>query len=357
MTGATVAPQYSGVNPPAERDGTPASGSPVHVPDLTDVPLVSLEDIREAAGRLRGIAVRTPLLAFPAAGPTAWLKPESLQPVGAFKIRGAYVAIARLPEAVRRRGVVTHSSGNHAQGIARAARLLGVKAVAVMPENAPRLKIERTQADGAEIVFSGNAPDERVELAHRIAEERGMTLIPSYDSRDIIAGQATVGLELAEDAPSGPLIVYVPVSGGGLAAGVATALKKLRTDVRVVGVEPELAADALESLRDGRVVRWPAEWTERTMADGLRVQALGRIPFAHLRAFLDEIVTVSEEEIAAAMRVLAIEARLVAEPSGAAAPAALLRERPTDGVSVAIVSGGNVDPELYARVLAAGTET
>ena len=318
------------------------------------MPLVGLEDIREAAERLRGIAMRTPLIAFPAAGPAAWLKPECLQPVGAFKIRGAYVAIARLPEAVRRRGVVTHSSGNHAQGIARAARLLGVKAVAVMPENAPRLKVERTQADGAEIVFSGNSPDERVQVAHRIAEERGMTLIPSYDSRDIIAGQATVGLEIAEDAPDGPLVVYVPVSGGGLAAGVATALKKLRADVRVVGVEPELAADALESLRDGRIVRWPAEATARTMADGLRVQALGIIPFAHLCAFLDEIVTVSEAEIAAAMRILAIEARLVAEPSGAAAPAALLRARPAEGASVAVVSGGNVDPALYGRVLAGG---
>ena len=318
------------------------------------MPLVGLEDIREAAERLRGIAMRTPLIAFPAAGPAAWLKPECLQPVGAFKIRGAYVAIARLPEAVRRRGVVTHSSGNHAQGIARAARLLGVKAVAVMPENAPRLKVERTQAEGAEIVFSGNSPDERVQVAHRIAEERGMTLIPSYDSRDIIAGQATVGLEIAEDAPDGPLVVYVPVSGGGLAAGVATALKKLRADVRVVGVEPELAADALESLRDGRIVRWPAEATARTMADGLRVQALGIIPFAHLCAFLDEIVTVSEAEIAAAMRILAIEARLVAEPSGAAAPAALLRARPAEGASVAVVSGGNVDPALYGRVLAGG---
>ena len=355
MTAATVAPQYSGVDLPAERVAPAASGLPLPVSDIADVPLVTLDEIREAAERLRGIAVRTPLLPFPAAGPAAWLKPESLQPVGAFKIRGAYVAIARLPEAVRRRGVVTHSSGNHAQGIARAARLLGVKAVAVMPENAPRLKVQRTQADGAEIVFSGSAPDERVALAQRIAEQRGMTLIPSYDSRDIIAGQATVGLEIAEDAPGGPLTVYVPVGGGGLASGVATALKKLRADVRVVGVEPELAADALESLRDGRIVRWPAERTARTMADGLRVQALGRIPFAHLRAFLDGIVTVTEDEIAAAMRVLAIDARLVVEPSGAAAPAALLRERPADGASVAIVSGGNVDPDLYARVLAGGT--
>jgi threonine dehydratase len=335
-----VAPQYSGV--PSSPDAS------------SEVSLVTLAEIRDAAERLRGIAVRTPLLAFPAGGDEAWLKPESLQPVGAFKIRGAYVAIARLPEEVRRRGVVTHSSGNHAQGIARAARLLGVRAVAVMPENAPPLKVARTRADGAEVLFVGSAPDERVEVAHRIAEERGMALISSYDDRDIIAGQGTVGLEIAEDAPPGPLTVFVPVSGGGLASGVATALKALRDDVRVVGVEPELAADARDSLREDRIVRWPAEETGRTMADGLRVQALGLITFAHLRAHLDEIVTVTEGEIVEAMRVLAIDVRLVAEPSGAAAPAAQLRERPK-GTSVAVVSGGNVDPALFARVLAGGS--
>jgi threonine dehydratase len=323
----------------------------VGAPSGTNAELVTLDEIHDAAARLRGIAVRTPLLHFPAAGTQAWLKPESLQPVGAFKIRGAYVAIARLPEKVRRRGVVAHSSGNHAQGVARAARLLGVPAVVVMPENAPRLKVERTRADGAEIVFCGPAPDERVEVAHRIAAERGLGLIPSYDHRDVIAGQATVGLEIAEDAAPGPLTVYVPISGGGLASGVATALKRIRDQVTVVGVEPELAAHAADSLRDGRVVRWPAQQTLRTMADGLRVNALSSLTFAHLRAFLDGVVTVSEAEIVAAMRVLAIDARLVAEPSGAAAPAALLRERP-GGTSVAVVSGGNVDPALYAAILA-----
>jgi len=320
--------------------------------------IVTLDEIRDAAELLRGVAVRTPLLRFPTAGADAWLKPESLQPVGAFKIRGAYVAIARLPDEIRRRGVVAHSSGNHAQGVARAARLLGVPAIVVMPEDAPRLKVERTRADGAEVIFCGPAPDERVEIAHRIADERGLGLIPSYDHRDVIAGQATVGLEIAEDAPQGPLTVFVPVSGGGLAAGVATALKALRDQVRVVGVEPELAADAAESLHEGRIVRWDAELTVRTMADGLRVNALGRIPFVHLRAYLDEVVTVSEAEIADAMRTLAGDVRLVAEPSGAVAPAALLRERPA-GTSVAVLSGGNVDPALYAAILAGaspGTE-
>lgn len=313
--------------------------------------LVSLEDIRAASRLLEGVALHTPLLRFPAAGPDAWLKPESLQSVGAFKIRGAYVAIARLSADERSHGVVTHSSGNHAQGVARAARLLGVKAIAVMPEDAPRLKVERTRADGAEVVFVGPAADERVEVANRIAEERGMALIPSYDHPDVIAGQGTVGLEIADDAPSGPLTVYVPISGGGLASGVATALKESRDAVTVVGVEPELAADAADSLREGRIVRWPADRTSRTMADGLRVQALGVLTFAHLRRYLDRVVTVSEDEIAEAMRVLAREARLVAEPSGAAAPAAQLRER-SAGTSVAVVSGGNADPALYAAILA-----
>jgi threonine dehydratase len=315
------------------------------------VPLVTLEQIRAAAEALRGITVRTPLLRSPAAGGNAWLKPESLQPVGSFKLRGAYTAIARLPIDVRSRGVVTHSSGNHAQGVARAARLLGVPAIVVMPDNAPALKVERTRADGAEIVFAGPAPDERVELAHRIGDERGMAVVPSYDDADVIAGQGTVGLEIAEDAPAGRLTVYVPVSGGGLASGVATAIKALRPDARVIGVEPELAADAQESLRAGRIVRWPAEQTGRTIADGLRVQALGRLPFAHLRRYLDAIVTVSEAEIEEAMRVLAADARLVVEPSGAAAPAALLRTSPDGGPRVAVVSGGNVDPEQYAAIL------
>lgn len=345
-----VAPQYSDVDP--AHGPAPAVSGLAPTDTSGDVTLVGLDEIRDAAKRLRGIAVRTPLLRFPSAGENAWLKPESLQPVGAFKIRGAYVAIARLPHDVRARGVVTHSSGNHAQGVARAARLLGVHAIVVMPDNAPALKVERTRADGAEIVFTGPAPDERVELAHRIGDERGMAVIPSYDDRDVIAGQGTVGLEIAEDTPPGRLAVYVPVSGGGLAAGVATAVKALRPDARVIGVEPELAADAAESLREGHIVRWPAEQTARTMADGLRVQALGRIPFAHLREHLDEVVTVSEAEIEEAMRVLAVDVRLVAEPSGATAPAALLRAAPSDGAGVAVVSGGNVDPEQYAAILA-----
>jgi threonine dehydratase len=183
-----------------------------------------------------------------------------------------------------------------------------------------------------------------------------MAVVPSYDDRDVIAGQGTVGLEIAEDAGPGPLTVYVPVSGGGLASGVATAVKSLRPEARVIGVEPELAADAAESLREGRIIRWSADQTSRTMADGLRVQSVGTIPFAHLRAYVDEIVTVSEAEIEEAMRVLAVDVRLVVEPSGAAAPAALLGSKASDGrpegARVAVVSGGNVDPEQYAAILA-----
>lgn len=354
-----VAPQYSGVQ------------TSVDDPSAENLPLVALDEIRAAAATLRGVAVRTPLLPFPPAGPGAWLKPESLQPIGAFKIRGAYVAIAGLSPEARRRGVITHSSGNHAQAVARAARLFGIPAVVVMPENAPAVKVERTRADGAEIVLCGPAGDERIAVARRLAEERGLTLVPPYDDRAVVAGQGTVGLEIVEDLAArgergepGSLAptVFVPIGGGGLAAGVATAVKTLRPDARVFGVEPELAADARDSLREDRIVRWPAELTGRTIADGQRVQAVGRIPFAHLRRYLDGVVTVTEEAIVEAMRVAAREARLVVEPSGATAIAALLESAGEAGESgeaavprVAVVSGGNVDPAFFARILAGGT--
>lgn len=329
--------------------------------------LVSLADMREAAARLRGIAVRTPLLPFgpPIAGDPrgrtrVYLKPESLQPIGAFKIRGAYNAIALLPPDVRARGVVTHSSGNHAQGVARAARLLGTRAVIVMPSDASRLKVERVLADGAEIVTVGPSSDERAERAHELAASRGLTLIPPYDDRAIVAGQGTIGLEIAEqlhefeDAPE-PTTVLVPIGGGGLAAGVATALKSLRPDCVVLGVEPELAADARESLAAGRIVRWRPEEVARTSADGMRTASLGRIPFAHLARYLDGVLLVSEVEIARAMARAAQVARLVLEPSGATTLAAVLfRDLDRRGRIVAVLSGGNVDPARYAALVEEG---
>jgi threonine dehydratase len=325
----------------------------------TGAPLVSLDDVRAAAKRLRGIAIHTSLVPFGPPGLRRFLKAESLQPIGAFKIRGAYAAIATLSPDALGRGVITYSSGNHAQGVARAARLLGAPAVIVMPADAPEIKRERVAADGAEIVTVGPASDERQRVAEEIAAQRGLAMIPPFDDDRIIAGQGTIGLELVEDLPD-LAVVLVPVGGGGLASGVAVAVRALRPDARVIGVESELAADARESLRRGEIVAWPAELVSRTIADGTRTQALGVRTFAHLRALLlDSIVTVSEAEIAAGVRLAAERSRLVAEPSGALSVAALafhageLGLDRANGPVVAVVSGGNVDPARYREYLEA----
>ncbi len=326
---------------------------------LEDAPrLVAIEDIRAAARMLAGVAIRTPLVAFGAPERRQWLKAESLQPIGAFKLRGAYHAAAVLPPDERARGLITYSSGNHAQGVARAARLFGVPAVIVMPSDAPPLKKSRVEADGAEVVVVGTASDERKRVAEQIAAERGLAIIPPYDDRRIVAGQGTCGLEIAEDMPD-VAAVLVPVGGGGLASGVAAAVRALAPRARVIGVEPELAADARESLEAGHIVRWEAERVGRTIADGTRTQSIGRLNFAHLSAQMDRIVTVSEAEIAAAVRLAAEEARLVVEPSGALPVAAMrfhareLGLDPADGPIVGVVSGGNVDPGRYLEYLGA----
>jgi threonine dehydratase len=318
--------------------------------------LVGIDEIRAAARVLHGIALRTPLVPYGRPEDGILLKAESLQPIGAFKIRGAYVAIAALTPTERERGVITYSSGNHAQGVARAARLLGASAVIVMPDDAPAIKRERVAADGAEIVTVGPASDERRERAEVIAAQRGLTIIPPYDDDRIIAGQGTVGLEIADDLADVAAVV-VPVGGGGLASGVAAAIKALAPGARMIGVEPELAADARDSLARGELVAWSAADVSRTIADGTRTQALGRRTFAHLRAHLDGIVTVSEAEIAAAVRLAAEGARLVAEPSGALALAAIAFRRAELGLGgsagplVGVVSGGNVDPAQYRAYL------
>ncbi len=314
--------------------------------------LVTIEEIRQAAERIRGVATRTPLLRW---DDRTWLKPESLQPIGAFKMRGAYNKIASLTDAERARGVVTYSSGNHAQAVARAARLLGTSAVICMPADAPRVKVAGVERDGAEIAFTGPDSDERHQLALRLVEERGLVMVEPYDDPAIIAGQGTIGLEIVEDLPDMTSVV-VPVSGGGLSSGVATAVKALVTSARVIGVEPELAADAKASLESGTLVTWTAEQTGRTMADGLRTNSLGPLPFEHLRRFMDEIVTVTEDQIAAAVRELAFRARLVVEPSGAAAMAAersgAAARATGDERRVIVISGGNLDPDLFIRLIA-----
>jgi threonine dehydratase len=320
--------------------------------------LVELPAIRAAADILRGVAVRTPLVPFGRPERRHWLKAESLQPIGAFKLRGAYNAAASLAPEVRAHGLITYSSGNHAQGVARAARLFGVPAVIVMPSDAPALKRARVEKDGAQIVVVGTASDERRQVAEEIAAARGLAIIPPYDDPRIVAGQGTVGLEIAEDLPD-VAAVLVPIGGGGLAAGVTAALTALAPSARLIGVEPELAADARESLATGRIVAWPAELVSRTIADGTRTQSLGRLNFAHLRAQLDAVIAVSELEIAAAVRLAAEEARLVVEPSGAL-PIAAMRFHAheagiadLDGPIVGVVSGGNVDPDRYLGYLEA----
>jgi threo-3-hydroxy-L-aspartate ammonia-lyase len=334
-------------------------------PSRPDGPQVTLADVEAAAERLRGVALRTPLLAFgplaEAGAPAVWLKAENLQPIGAFKIRGAYNALAQLSPEERAAGVVSHSSGNHAQGVARAARLLGMRAVIVMPSDAPAIKVAGVRADGAQIEFVGTDNEERIARADELAARHGMALVPSFDDARIVAGQGTLGLEIVEQLaemgarPDEPLTVIVPIGGGGLSAGVCVAVKGLRPDATVIGVEPELAADAADSLREGRIVRWGPELTGRTIADGMRTSALGRIPFAHLSRLLDGVLTVSEDDIRVAMLAAATQARIVAEPSGATPIAAWLRHGGSVGAIghvVLVVSGGNVDPELYRQLLA-----
>jgi threonine dehydratase len=318
--------------------------------------MVELDDIRLAHRRLEGVAVHTPLVLCPRSVTERLLyfKPESFQPVGSFKLRGAYNKIASLSEKQKSQGVIAYSSGNHAQGVAYAAVKLGVRATIVMPESASKVKLAKTEELAAEIVSVGAGSEERRAKAEEIADERGYALVPPYDDEALIAGQGTVGLEILEDLPDVETVL-VPVGGGGLISGVAAALKLSRPQVQVFGVEPELAADAQASMRSGRMVELPSEQVGRTIADGLRAQHLGDLTFAHIRRFVDGIVTVSEDEIVDATRRLAYEAHLVAEPSGAVGFAGYLHRRnelPSTRLNVAIVSGGNVEPGLLAQILA-----
>ncbi len=317
--------------------------------------LVSLQEFKAAQQRIRGVAVHTPLvrLQIPGLPGNVFIKAEGLQPIGSFKLRGAYNKIAQLSDEERKRGVITYSSGNHAQGVAYAARALGAKAVIVMPSNAPEVKKLATAALGAEIVTVGPSSSERKLKAEELEAKFGYIMVPPYDDAAVIAGQGTCGLEIVEDLPEVDLVLS-PVSGGGLLSGVATAIKLVKPEVRVIGIEPELAGDAQESFRGGTLVSWPAEMTVRTMADGLRTQSLGELNFEHVRAYVDDIITVTEDQIAEAMRVLLYQARLTPEPSGAVSTAGILFHReqllPFRNV-VVIMSGGNVEPDVLKRVL------
>ncbi len=321
--------------------------------------MITLADLRSAQSRLEGTIVRTRLIELPQ---TMWeqslwpgearlfLKPENQQPIGAFKLRGAYNKIASLSEDERRHGVISYSSGNHAQGVAYAARALKIKAVIVMPSNAPEIKRQATAKLGAEIVLVGPGSDERKSKAETLAAEHGYVIVPPYNDEKIIAGQGTIGLEILADLPDVECVLS-PVGGGGLISGVAAAVKLINPAVRVIGVEPELAADAQASLRAGKIVQFPAEQVSRTIADGLRTQSVGPINFEHIRAYVDDIITVKEDEIRQTMKLLAQNPQTVAEPSGAVATAGFLfhaDQFPKTRVNVAIISGGNLEPAMLA---------
>jgi threo-3-hydroxy-L-aspartate ammonia-lyase len=329
---------------------------------------VTWEDIRAAKERIAGVAVRTPLYRverarlqmgkFPEPEFDLYIKAESEQPIGSFKLRGAYNMVSQLSPEALRRGVITYSSGNHAQGVAYAARALGAKAVIVMPNNAPEVKKTATRALGAEIVEVGPASSDRRLKAEELVAKHGYAMIPPYDAPQIIAGQATCGLEIVEQLPGVELVIS-PVSGGGLLSGIATAVKLSAEagladpNVKVWGAEPEVAADAKESFYSKTLVEWPAAKTTRTIGDGLRTQSLGVLNFAHVLRFVDGIVAVTEEEILAAMRVMLSVTKLVPEPSGAVTLAAALfhaDELPKVKKVVVVLSGGNLEPALREQL-------
>ncbi len=312
---------------------------------MTDA--VSAESIREAAAALAGVAVRTPLLPLPDLGGTAFLKAEHRQPIGAFKIRGAFTAVRRLSAADRARGVITHSSGNHGQAVAFAARHFGIPAVIVMPADAPRVKQDGVRRYGGEISFVEDR-SERLPRCEALAAERGLVMIPPYENADVIAGQATCGLEILEDL-AGVGTIVVPVGGGGLIAGIASAVRHFSPTVRVVAVEPTGAPKLARALEAGRPVKIEHP---HSIADGLLPQAIGTLPFEVMAGVVQEAVQVSDEEIGAAVRYLHLSAGERVEPSGAAATAALLAGRiKSPGTVVAIASGGNVDPDIFERLV------
>jgi threonine dehydratase len=315
--------------------------------------LVSLDAIRAAAARVRGVARVTPLIdvSDPRSrdGRRLFLKCENMQPAGAFKIRGAYNMLSRLAPEERRRGVITYSSGNHGQAVALAAKLLDTRAVIVMPTTAPPVKVAGAKAFGAEIVLEGRTSVERKARADRLAAEQNLVMVPPFDHPWIIEGQATAGLEIVDQCPD-CTTVFVQVGGGGLASGVAAAVKALRPEVRVVGVEPVGAAKMKTSIEAGQPIT-----LEKTasIADGLLPVRPGDLTFAHVRAFVDRLVTVDDDQIVAAVRWLFREAKVVVEPSGAVSVAAALTDEESlrTGTTVAVLSGGNVDPDLYAKIL------
>ena len=309
--------------------------------------IVTLSSVREAALRIAPHVFRTPIVGLIPSG--IFLKAESLQPVGAFKIRGAFNALLTLDEGERSRGIIAHSSGNHAQAVAYAAQKLGIACTVVMPDNVSPVKAEAARYWGAQVHLT--KPALRMSECERLARELDLVVIEPFNSLAIMAGTGTIGLEILEQRP-GVRLVTVPVSGGGLIGGVAAAIAQAAPQVKVIGVEPAFANDAELSFRANELVRLSMEETARTIADGLRVLQLGPLPWANIRRFAHDIVSVSEDEIKSAMRRIAREARLISEPSGAVALAGAVKLGLEPESTVAVLSGGNVDPAFYASVLA-----
>jgi len=309
--------------------------------------LVTLDEILAARERIRPVAKRTPLVDVSSlAGRPLWVKCESLQPGGAFKIRGAYNMVAQLSDDQRRRGVITYSSGNHGQAVAIAARALGAAAVVVMPTTAPKIKVEGANGFGAEVIFAGTTSLHRRAKAEEIAAERDLTMVPPFDHEWIIAGQGTLGLEILEQCP-GVGTVLAPIGGGGLVSGVSAAIKQSKPGVTVIGIEPSGAATMKNAIDAGEVRTLEGA---KSIADGLMAARPGDLNFAHVQTFVDRIDTVDDSEIAAAVRWLFLRAGIVAEPSGAASVAAALRESAAyPSPVVAIISGGNLAPEDLAK--------
>jgi threonine dehydratase len=312
---------------------------------------VSLDAIRAARERAKGVVQQTPLVpAFALDVPSGnelWLKAENLQRTGSFKLRGAFNAVGSLSNEQSKRGVITYSSGNHGQAVAYAAHLLRLKCVVVMPEGAVPFKVEATRKWGAEVQFAGHGSLDREQRAIELIEEYGYNVIPPFDDKRIIAGQGTAGLEILEALPNVDIVV-VPVGGGGLISGIATAVKETDRDVCVVGVEPQGAADARDSFRSGSLVTWE---TIETVADGLRTSRIGQLTLATIREYVDDIVTVTEEDILLAVGDLAMKSKLVVEPSGAVATAAVLYNRlgSSEATIVSVLSGGNISQERLAE--------
>ena len=315
---------------------------------------VTFTDVQAAAARLHGQAHRTPIVTSETfdqmAGCRVYFKCENLQRAGAFKFRGAYNALSLLTPEQRRRGVVAFSSGNHAQGLALAAKVLNVPAVVVMPLDAPPIKVDATRGYSAEVVFYDRLTGDREAIAQQLAAERKLTVIPPFDHPHIIAGQGTAAMELFEDMPDLDVLL-APVGGGGLISGCATAATAMRPGVRVIGVETEPANDAWQSLRTGMRVTIPVP---DTIADGIRTTCLGAITFEIMRRLVEDIVLVADAQVIEAMRFMLIRMKLLAEPTGAVPVAALLTRqvKGVEGKRVGVVvSGGNADPALLKQIL------